>query len=941
MFRMKQLEVVNWDYWQRMVLPLDANIVTLVGPNGSGKTTTLDALRTILHLDCSDKRDYKQYIRHNGSDFAWIRAVVTNEKQGRRTKRPFRFMEDEVTLVCRIKRSGSSWTREYAMAPGNVTIEDFESKEQGVEWVKTTQYVSFLSDAGLSPSIRKVLSLEQGDTDKLCKYNPRALLQLVFDAFGDKACLDDYTEAKEKQQEAAREMDVMRSELTSMERQVDVLDGKCQKYHEWNKLTSDISHIKAKVLPLFEVIDIETDIEKDSTILAGFRDKLDKLSQEQAGTDTTIEANGKEITALNVSLEQHQEQLDNSTEGLQKSSSQAQAAAHVLSEKKRLEDIVKKQADTDVEALSSELSEVEQATFDVKGKLHQAKQKLSELKNQQGRIKAGRSIAPSDLLRMEEALKAEGISFSIFSDIVEIKDKKWAVALEAVLSPSKHIVLLDNQADSTSAMSIGERLRYRHFVVSDRDYAGSVKKGSLYSHVKFTAKPPAWLSRMLNDIQCVENAAEGASKCKNSNWITPTAYYKEARGSRQISGDGHKFGAKHQSEAIKKQIDELEGEISQLSTTEIDLLRKISVIKEALGTDTDAPQQLANRALEFTNAQETYNLESKAARSFSEDVARLDGVVKGIQEKIQNIVVENTRIEASTRSIKEEIGQLTEKISDYAHRANESKGNLKKLVQRFTEFDLSDEAKNDLRRQFKSSRHASATLDVEMQRLAEGEGFWETDPSILIRRDKIKGDYISSKKRLDRQQKTLDSTMQTTDHAREAYIDILRATVSKYISNLDSLAHIADVEIKAERPKLENTDLSLAQAGLGISFNFDEKGFIDLDDGEASGGQQVIKSLILLMGLMMGPDSTDIGDKGFIFIDEPYSHLDIFNIDKVGSFLKATGAQFIISTPITHNSNIFDPAYITLSTRKKMPGKKWAAPIMHQTRRNDDLAPVS
>jgi len=75
MFRMKLLEVVNWDYWQRMVLPLDANIVTLVGPNGSGKTTTLDALRTILHLNCSDKRDYKQYIRHNGR-FA-VRVFLT------------------------------------------------------------------------------------------------------------------------------------------------------------------------------------------------------------------------------------------------------------------------------------------------------------------------------------------------------------------------------------------------------------------------------------------------------------------------------------------------------------------------------------------------------------------------------------------------------------------------------------------------------------------------------------------------------------------------------------------------------------------------------------------------------------------------------------------------------------------------------------------------
>ena len=53
MFRLEKLEVVHWDFWQRLVLPLDAAIVTIVGSNGSGKTTLLDALRTLLALDCS------------------------------------------------------------------------------------------------------------------------------------------------------------------------------------------------------------------------------------------------------------------------------------------------------------------------------------------------------------------------------------------------------------------------------------------------------------------------------------------------------------------------------------------------------------------------------------------------------------------------------------------------------------------------------------------------------------------------------------------------------------------------------------------------------------------------------------------------------------------------------------------------------------------------
>jgi hypothetical protein len=134
--------------------------------------------------------------------------------------------------------------------------------------------------------------------------------------------------------------------------------------------------------------------------------------------------------------------------------------------------------------------------------------------------------------------------------------------------------------------------------------------------------------------------------------------------------------------------------------------------------------------------------------------------------------------------------------------------------------------------------------------------------------------------------------------------------------------------VQCEPPHLENDDLVLAQAGLAVHFNFDQKGLTGLNDGEASGGQQVMKSLILLVGLMM--DESQPG--GFVFIDEPFAHLDIFNIDRVGSFLKATRAQYLITTPITHNVNVYDPAELTLVTYKKRPGEPWAPPLAQVSR---------
>jgi ATPase subunit of ABC transporter with duplicated ATPase domains len=116
-----------------------------------------------------------------------------------------------------------------------------------------------------------------------------------------------------------------------------------------------------------------------------------------------------------------------------------------------------------------------------------------------------------------------------------------------------------------------------------------------------------------------------------------------------------------------------------------------------------------------------------------------------------------------------------------------------------------------------------------------------------------------------------------------------------------------------------------------VRFDFDQKGFAGMNDGEASGGQQVIKSLILLIALMMD----DARPGGFVFIDEPFAHLDIVNIDRVAGFLKATRAQYLITTPITHNVNVYDPAMLTLVTYKKKPNEPWAPRIARLVRQTD------
>ena len=89
---------------------------------------------------------------------------------------------------------------------------------------------------------------------------------------------------------------------------------------------------------------------------------------------------------------------------------------------------------------------------------------------------------------------------------------------------------------------------------------------------------------------------------------------------------------------------------------------------------------------------------------------------------------------------------------------------------------------------------------------------------------------------------------------------------------------------------------------------------------------------LLLIGLL----KSDEGSGGFVFIDEPFAHLDIRNIQLVGEFLKNTDAQYLMTTPLTHNTDVYDPSELTLITSKKKKDQQWAQPIFVLQRRKED-----
>ena len=147
--------------------------------------------------------------------------------------------------------------------------------------------------------------------------------------------------------------------------------------------------------------------------------------------------------------------------------------------------------------------------------------------------------------------------------------------------------------------------------------------------------------------------------------------------------------------------------------------------------------------------------------------------------------------------------------------------------------------------------------------------------------------------------------------ARDKYLVVVDHTIREYRKNVLSLAEIAGVSTEVVVPNLED-----------VRFGFDGKRAAEIGGGGHSGGQRVVSSLILLMSL-----ATSGGQRGgFFIIDEPFAHLSIERIDDVSRFLNQTECQCILTSPTTHNVNVFSAARLQLNFRIK--------------RQDEDFAPI-
>ena len=932
MFHLQSLELLHWDYCRRVSMPLDGNIITIAGPNGSGKTTLLDAMRTLLGLECSGGRTYKTYARHANAETAWLRALVDNRPRGRQnSSRPFAsslLYADQVTLACRISRQGGDWVRRYILVDGVHEIEELDTKADK-DWLGIEAWKKRLEAAGLTRAIGRVLALEQGQTDRLCELSPKELLRLVFEVFGDQEVLDRYELARNHQQQLVKEVEQAQHELSHAQAQLSDLSNRVNSYQQYQLRLKERERLATEVVPVLQWSEQRQRTAQQLREL--HRQRLFARSDERGISDKRAQL---------LALFKAQEAAKDKLADLEQQRKEARQAFEAARDGERpMEQLAKREEDlkalaaveTDGAALTAKLEELGT-------RQHQLRESFTRQNDQQRKAQqamdelTGHRVPPppAEVTRFRKALDEAGIAHHVLADAIDIADDQWRAAAEGFLRPSRWVVVLARASDESQAYRIASRERYRHYVVADGEHAPAVSpKDSLLSVLKFNAKAPGWLLRQLASIRCVADTEKGSQA--GGEWITTEAYYRDGRGGRSlwVEPREYQFGDSAldaRRASLDKELTRYDLELSKLAKEQLEIERQLKDAQRA-AQGHKAAQELVERAEEFAEAR---------ARLPGLRQSRIEAATRmaALDQEHDRTVAAATRTErdyeSAQASLKASEDNVLRAERDWAGKRDDLIATARASREARAKFPaawvhpmrlqaLRDEFENAKQAEI-ASRHVQQELDT---------GVWETDAGVQERHARMQVAVLEQTTQLDDRRASNEMARIAAFNARERYIDVLRATVRRYKKNVQELGELAGVHAQAELPHLDNDDTVLAQAGLHVKFNFDGKGEVGLNDGEASGGQQVLKSLILLVGLMKDDDAPG----GFVFIDEPFAHLDVRNIQLVGHFLKSTRAQYLLTTPITHNVEVFEPSEITLVTSKKPRGERWAPPIAVLARR--------
>ncbi|MSP93457.1 MAG: hypothetical protein EXR79_16975 [Myxococcales bacterium] len=931
MFTFKWLELMHWDFWSHIRLPLDEQVVLVAGPNGSGKTTLLDALRVLLNArKLSTSRKMPQYLRDD-TGVAIVKAVVTNPLKRGTGKRPFSargLFDEEVTLACVLERKQGQWQRRYHILGGDASTETLRTAAHPL---RPEEYSRALEEAQVPRTLLKVLALEQGETHRLAQRTPEQLLEYVLELQGDKQVLERYAEARATYLAGQRELEEYGKRLEVMALHVDMLRRDADQYREWQRMGETERELRDVRLPAARLKALQADyddqlreldragavLKSAEGVLSGFEDEAQGLRRETASLRAAIES---KRGGYQRKLDE-KERLDGQWRDLKRWEGELLEAAPVGA---TIDDAVRalQTGAADATALDDERSRLQEAMGGSRRELQTLVARVAALRGELEGLTGNRKRPPPDWVQqMTRELERERIEYALVCDMIEIADPRWQVAVESVMGRERFTILVPPE-HSLQGRKLAQRAKYRCYVEAFSPPGRvSARIGSLLEVVELSdRRVPEAVLAMLNAVQRVDSVEEGHGLGRQTS-ITPDGYRQDARGGIFVGTTDLYCGTGaggHRKAQVEGELADARHQRDRVEASVLPIERRLKEIDERLLQDrvrAKLLQRIGEPALLAARIGELGLQRKDATDGLMNLLAGIDADNGQVLDKERRLSL----LEYRNREALVERDRARHQVANASARRTRIDAELAELKGSVPP-DLQTPAAQEL-------LEAEVTLIERLNLLRERIQRWEgcRDVRAVHLWQRAAEELDAHERALSTQRKDMQRGGEELQAARVAYKRVVHETIKRYRGNVIRLGELCRVEVQVRVPGAEllrdDSDDLLGRAGLEVRIGFDGKKPVAVDDPKLSGGQSVVASLMLLMALTM-EEGGDVA--GFFILDEPFAHLSVERIDEVARFLQVTRAQFIITTPTTHNLLVYNPARLTLNLRKKAPDERHA-----------------
>ena len=223
---LRAVQAVGWGFLDPQPLWLRGPVVALIGQNGSGKSSMLDAIKALLGARRFGQGRTASSYRFAGRagepplEKAWVAALIEND--GRLRSRP-----RELTLLMEVGER----QRRFAVLDGCrladpegdaiAQMRELSESLSRSAWMRPAQWEEkVLLPLGIGPAMRRLLELPQGEIQRALDRDPARLLELLIELSGGRAAAERFrrasealAEARRSQAEARRRLDRSRREL--------------------------------------------------------------------------------------------------------------------------------------------------------------------------------------------------------------------------------------------------------------------------------------------------------------------------------------------------------------------------------------------------------------------------------------------------------------------------------------------------------------------------------------------------------------------------------------------------------------------------------------------------------------------------------------------------------------------------------------------------------